>query len=457
MKKMKVLIVDDDHTIRRSLNRLIDKEGYKTIEAENGESALKMFRQHDPAVVFLDLKMPGMDGLAVLKAIKEIDEDVIVFIISAFGTFKDVVQAMKLGAFDYIQKPYQKDEIKICLFKASKALRLEKEVRHLRYKTRQLVDQSRIIVKSSNMRRIINVAKDVAKSIDTPVLIHGETGVGKEIIARVIHDNSPRNKGPFLTLNCGAIPKDLLESELFGYEKGAFTGAGSSKPGLFELAEEGTLLLDEIGELSLEGQVKLLRILENKTFLKIGGTAQKIANARILASTNKDLSKEIDRNNFREDLYYRLNVINIEVPPLRKRREDIIPLTKTFIEECNQRFNKRIKRIAPKAKEFLLSQSWRGNVRELKNLIERVTLLTDSEVLTFDSLAMNDPELYSADSLVIHLTEEGMNLDQINRRLIEKVLQITSGNQVKAAKILDVPRSTLRHKLKKYKIVSTHK
>ena len=401
--------------------------------------------------------MPGMDGLAVLKAIKEIDEDVIVFIISAFGTFKDVVQAMKLGAFDYIQKPYQIDEIKISLFKASKALRLEKEVRHLRYKTRQLVDQSRIIVKSSNMRRIINVAKDVAKSIDTPVLIHGETGVGKEIIARVIHDNSPRNKGPFLTLNCGAIPKDLLESELFGYEKGAFTGAGSSKPGLFELAEEGTLLLDEIGELSLEGQVKLLRILENKTFLKIGGTAQKIANARILASTNKDLSKEIDRNNFREDLYYRLNVINIEVPPLRKRREDIIPLTKTFIEECNQRFNKRIKRIAPKAKEFLLSQSWRGNVRELKNLIERVTLLTDSEVLTFDSLAMNDPELYSADSLVIHLTEEGMNLDQINRRLIEKVLQITSGNQVKAAKILDVPRSTLRHKLKKYKIVSTHK
>ena len=348
MKKMKVLIVDDDHTIRRSLNRLIDKEGYKTIEAENGESALKMFRQHDPAVVFLDLKMPGMDGLAVLKAIKEIDEDVIVFIISAFGTFKDVVQAMKLGAFDYIQKPYQKDEIKICLFKASKALRLEKEVRHLRYKTRQLVDQSRIIVKSSNMRRIINVAKDVAKSIDTPVLIHGETGVGKEIIARVIHDNSPRNKGPFLTLNCGAIPKDLLESELFGYEKGAFTGAGSSKPGLFELAEEGTLLLDEIGELSLEGQVKLLRILENKTFLKIGGTAQKIANARILASTNKDLSKEIDRNNFREDLYYRLNVINIEVPPLRKRREDIIPLTKTLSKNATNDLIKESKGLHPK-------------------------------------------------------------------------------------------------------------
>ncbi len=457
MKKMKVLIVDDDPTIRRSLNRLIDKEGYTPIEAENGEAALEMFCQHDPAVVFLDLKMPGMDGLAVLKAIKEIDQDIIVFIISAFGTFKDVVQAMKLGAFDYIQKPYQKDEIKISLFKASEALRLKKEVRHLRYKTSQLDDQSRIIVKSSNMRRIINVAKDVAKSVDTPVLVHGETGVGKEIVAHVIHDNSPRRKGPFLTLNCGAIPKDLLESELFGYEKGAFTGAGSSKPGLFELAEEGTLLLDEIGELSAEGQVKLLRVLENKTFLKIGGTAQKIANARILASTNKDLSKEIDRQSFREDLYYRLNVINIAVPPLRERREDIIPLTRAFMAECNQRFNKRIKRIAPKAKEFLLNQPWRGNVRELKNLIERVALLTDSEVLTFDSLAMNNPELSSADSFVIHLTAEGMNLDQFNRRLIEKVLQLSSGNQVKAAKILNVPRSTLRHKLKKYKIVSINR
>jgi len=300
------------------------------------------------------------------------------------------------------------------------------------------------------------VAKDVAQSVDTPVLIHGETGVGKEIIAQVIHDNSPRYKGPFLTLNCGAIPKDLLESELFGYEKGAFTGAGSSKPGLFELAEEGTLLLDEIGELSAEGQVKLLRVLENKTFIKIGGTTQKIANARILASTNKDLVKEIDRQSFREDLYYRLNVINIEVPPLKDRREDIIPLTQAFIAECNQRFNKRIERIAPKAREFLLNQPWRGNVRELKNLIERVALLTDSEVLTFDSLAVNNSEPYSTDSFVIHLTEEGMNLDQINRRLIEKVLQITSGNQVKAAKILDVPRSTLRHKLKKFKLKAEH-
>ena len=449
----KVLVVDDDAAVRSSLKRLIDREGYRTILSSTGETGLDVVNKENPEIVYLDLRLPGMDGLKTLKKLKEISPDIIVFLISAYGTFKDVVEAIKEGAFDFIPKPYNNDEIKISLLKAEEALKIKKEVRHLRYKTRQLTEPSRIIAKSLRMRHILEVAKDVAKSVDTPVLIHGETGVGKEVIAQIIHYGSPRRDGPFLILNCGAIPKDLLESELFGHEKGAFTNASSNKQGLFELAEEGTLLLDEIGELSSEGQVKLLRVLENKTFLKVGGTTQKTTNVRILATTNKKLLEEIERGNFREDLYYRLNVINIEVPPLRSRKEDIIPLSKYFIGEYNKKFKKKIKRISPKAKEFLLNQEWRGNVRELKNIIERIFLLTDHEALTIDSLTLNTHKGQNENSFVIDLSENGISLDEINKQLIEKVLKLSSGNQMKAAKILGLSRSTLRYRMKKYQIL----
>ena len=331
--KFKVLVVDDDPIIRSSLNRIIAKEGYAPILCGSGEEALDKVQNVAPDIVFLDLRLPGMDGLSTLRKIKAIDEDIIVILFSAYGTFETVVEAVKYGAFDYIQKPYKNEEIKINLNKAVETIRLKKEVTRLRYqnKSTNRYRFEQIIAKSDIMRDTIDKAVSAAKSSDTPVLIQGETGVGKEIVAHTIHHNSPRRGGPFLTLNCGAIPKDIMESELFGYEKGAFTGADRSKPGLFELAENGTLLLDEIGELSGQGQVKLLRVLENKTFFKVGGVAEKVSDVRIIASTNKLLEQELKKKRFREDLYFRLNVIKIIVPPLRERRDDIIPLAKYFI------------------------------------------------------------------------------------------------------------------------------
>ena len=453
--KVKVLIVDDDSRIRSSLERLISREGYQTLVAGSGEAALDIVQKEDPEIVFLDFRLPGIDGLTTLERIKKVDQDLVVFIMSAFGTIKDVVKAMKKGAFDYISKPYNNEEIKISLLKAEQALKVKKEIRHLRYKTNCLNGKREIVANSTKMHQILDLAKNVAKSADTPVLIQGETGVGKEVVAQIIHANSPRQDGPFLSLNCGAIPKELMESELFGYEKGAFTNASGSKQGLFELADNGTLVLDEIGELSGEGQVKLLRVLENKTFLKVGGISEKISNARIVASTNKDLKKEIERGTFRSDLYYRLSVIRIDVPPLRERKDDIIPMCRLFMEEFSKKFNKEIKRISPKAKEFLLCQEWKGNVRELKNLIERVFLLSTQDVINIDDISFNNQESDIDGSVIIDLSDEAASLDGINKLIIEKALKRSLGNQTKAAKMIGVTRSTLRYKMKKYNVVSS--
>lgn len=450
----KVLIVDDDSQILGSLKRLIERENYEALIADNGRSALQAIRKENPVIVFLDLKLPDLNGLSVLKKIKDINKDIIVILISAYGTFKDVVSAMQIGAFDYIPKPYNNDEIKICLIKAAKELKMRKDVRCLRYTKNQIAGPSQTIAKSAKMRLLLDVAIDVGKSSDTPVLILGETGVGKEIVANIIHANSPRRDEPFLTLNCGAITSSLFESELFGYEKGAFTNANTNKPGLIELADEGTLLLDEIGELSMEGQVKLLRILENKTYHKVGGTVQKRSNSRIIASTNKKLYEEIDKGTFREDLYYRLNVICLEIPPLRERKEDIIPLAKYFIQKYSIKFNKKTKRITPKAKEHLENHYWRGNVRELKNIIERCFLLNDRDVLTIDSLDLNPHNNKNKDAFIVNLLDDDINFHNINKRLIKKVLQLSSASQTKAARILGLSRGALRYRIKKYQILS---
>ena len=451
-RKNTILVVDDELSVRNSLKRVIDKQGYHTILAATGESALEKVRTKSPDIVYLDLRLPGMNGLETLKDIKAIDQDIIVFLISAYGTFKDVVEAMKLGAFDYIQKPFLNEAIKISLLKASEAIRTKKEVRHLRYKSDLSNREARIISKSIKMCKIFDIAKGAAKSPDTPVLIQGETGVGKEIVAQAIHYNSPRRNGPFLCLNCGAFPRELLESELFGYNKGAFTGASKNKAGLFELAEGGTLLLDEVGDLSHEGQVKLLRILENKTFFRIGDTAQRTSDARILASTNRDLEEAITTKSFREDLYYRLNVIKIRVPPLRERKSDIIPLAKYFIEEFRKKFKKQITGISPEVEQYLLSQEWRGNVRELRNFIERSVLLEDSDVIMFRGISLDSNRGYSQRTDAIQSDENNMNLDKIIKTSIEKALLMTEGNQLKAARILGVSRSTLRYKIKKHAI-----
>ncbi len=451
--KNKVLIVDDDQFIRNSLKRLIKKNGYEPVLSDCGKDALEKVKKFIPDIVFLDYRLPDMDGLDTMKKIREIAPEVIIFFFSAYGTIKTVVKAMQLGAFDYIQKPYRNEEILVCLLKAKEHRKLTKEVKHLRLRSQasNLCD-NHFITESEEIRRVFDMAKNVAKSTDTPVLIQGETGVGKEVVAHTIHYNSPRRNGPFLKLNCGAIPKDLLESELFGHEKGAFTGANHQKPGFFELSEGGTLLMDEIGELNMHAQVKLMRVLENKTFFKVGGTSQQISDTRIIASTNRDLAEEVKKGTFREDLYYRLNVIIIHVPSLKMRRSDIIPLAKYFMERFSLKFNKKINKISPAAQDMLLNHEWRGNVREIRNVMERVVLLAEKNTITPEMLSIDDRNSQSDSIVTINLSQRGMSMDEVKKLLIQKALQMSKGNQLKAARLLGLSRSSFRYGSSKYNI-----
>ncbi len=454
-EKMKptVLIVDDEPTIRNSLKRLIEKKNYEVVLSDCSTDALKKIKKIIPDIIFLDYKLPDMDGLETMEKIREMAPDVIIFFFSAFGTIKIVVKAMQLGAFDYIQKPYKNEEIFLALLKAEEHLKLTKEVKHLRHCAQALnMCGMHIIAESEEIRSVLEMAKNVAKSSDTPVLIQGETGVGKEVIAHTIHYNSPRSSGPFLKINCGAIPRELIESELFGHEKGAFTGAEHRKPGFFELSEGGTLLMDEVGELSMHAQVKLMRVLENKTFFKVGGSSQQRSDARIIASTNRDLAEEVKKGTFREDLYYRLNVIIIHVPSLHMRKDDIIPLAKYFMEIFNLKFNKKITRISRLAQDRLLYHEWRGNVRELRNVMERVVLLSEENTITPEMLAMDDRNSSSDNLVTINILQRGISMDEVKKLVMQKALEITKGNQLKAAKLLGLSRGSFRHGTSKYNL-----
>ena len=343
MEKIKVLIVDDELVIRNCLQRIVSDWGYETLLAESGEEALEKVRLGRPDIIFLDYRLGDLDGIEVLRRIKEEDEEVQVILLSAYGTFKIVVEAMKLGSFDYIQKPFQNEEIAFTLMKAKETLKLKKEVRKLRARSLKEYRCGQFVAESPEMKKVVDLAVTVGKSGDTQVLIEGETGVGKEHIVQLIHSHSGRADGPLITVNCGAFPKGLMESELFGYEKGAFTGAlNSGKAGFLESAEGGTLFLDEIAELTADEQVKILRILEGKNYFRVGGVKDRKVNARIISATNRNLREEVGHGRFREDLYYRLNVVSIKVPALRDRKSDIIPLTKVFIEDFNKKFNKKI-------------------------------------------------------------------------------------------------------------------
>ncbi len=451
--KNRVLVVDDDQLIRSSLKRLVIKSGYQAEVSDCGNDALKKVKENQYHIVFIDYRLPGMDGLETMKKILEILPEVVVIFFSAYGTIKTVVKAMQLGAFDYIQKPYNNDEILVILMRAKKHIKLTREVKHLKLRNQTAnLPCNNIVAESQEICRVLDMAKNISKSSDTPVLILGETGVGKEVIASTIHYNSPRRDGPFLKINCAAIPKDLLESELFGHEKGSFTGAEQKKPGFFELAEGGTLLLDEIGELSMHAQVKLMRVIENKTFFKVGGTSQEISDVRVIASTNRNLSEEVKKGNFREDLFYRLNVITIQVPSMKMRRSDIIPLTKFFMETFSTKFNKKVNRISQAAQDALINHEWRGNVREIKNIMERVVLLADKTTITPEMLLLEDHNPKSDSAFTINLFEDGISLDEITKRVIEKALRISKGNQLKAAKILGLSRSRLRYGINKYHI-----
>ncbi len=440
----KILIVDDEVSVRDSLQNWLKDIGYQVITASNGNEALHMTQKEKPDIVIADLVLPGMDGIELTKRIKELSPDIPVIIITAYGSITTAIAAIKEGAYDYIEKPFCPERVELLVQKLVEHRRLIKENVSLRQKLEDRYRFENIIAKSDQMQRIFEIVKIVAKSNAT-VLITGESGTGKELIARAIHNLSPRRDKPFVAVSCAALPETLLESELFGHEKGSFTGAITQKKGKFEYANKGTLFLDEIGEISLNTQVHLLRVIEEKEFTRVGGNEPIKVDVRIISATNKDLKKAVTQGQFREDLYYRLNVVTIDLPPLRERKEDIPLLAEHFLKKFSLENQKQIAGFSPEAKEFLLKYDWPGNVRELENAIERAVILAKDNLITLADLAYQN----------LPLTPIGSNksLKEIEKNHIWNVLNETKGNFSQAAKILGISRMTLYNKVKQYNLI----
>jgi DNA-binding NtrC family response regulator len=444
-KKARILVVDDEPAMREALYDWLKEDGYDVGLAEGGKEAVAMAGEKNWDVILLDLKMPGMDGLETLRRLKaeDVDTDAEILMMTAYATVDTAVQAMKEGAFDYLVKPFAPDEVEIQIKKIVAHRELVLENILLRQKLEERSEYDEIIGKSDSMQKVFNLISQVAPT-DSTVLITGESGTGKELIAQAIHGNSQRCYMPFIAVSCGALPDTLLGSELFGYEKGAFTGAEYTKKGRFELADNGTLFLDEIGDISLKTQIDLLRVLQQKAFRRLGGVEEIQVDVRILAATNRNLQKAISENKFREDLFYRLNVISIHVPPLRERKEDISLLVKAFIRKCSLEMNKEVVKIAPSALNILMDYDWPGNVRELENVIERALVIGRGYEIVSEDLPFPGKEFTTAvmpDSLKM-----------MEKMHIRKILKKTDWNISKTARLLEIDRQTLYNKLEKYKI-----
>ena len=442
-KKPRILVVDDEAAVRESLNDWLMEDDYEVGLAASGEDAVSMALEKSWDVILLDLKMPGMDGLETLKRLKKMMPEAEVLLMTAFATIDTAVQAMKEGAFDYLVKPFDPDEIEMHIKKIVEHKELVLENILLRKKLEEKYQYDEIIGKSGAMQEVFDLITRIAPT-DSTVLITGESGTGKELIAQAIHGNSNRCYMPFIAVSCGALPDSLLESELFGYEKGAFTGAEHTKKGRFEMADKGTIFLDEIGDISLKTQVDLLRVLQQKEFRRLGGEEVIKVDVRILAATNRDLQKAIRENRFREDLYYRLNVISIHVPPLREKKEDIPLLAETFIRRYCLEMNKEEVKIAPTALKLLLDYDWPGNVRELENVIERALVIGQGKEIAADDLPFSRKELVPE-----KLPKSLKIMEQMH---IERILEETDWNISRAARELDIDRQTLYNKIEKYKI-----
>ncbi len=457
MFRYKILIVDDDKLLQNSLKNVL-AERYDTLVVGKGEDALGLLRKDSVDLVLLDVRLPGQDGIETLKQIKALKRDLLVIMMTAYEDVKTVITSMKMGAYDYLVKPLEIEELEIIVEKALENLKLKKEVEELRQNYLKEFNVGNIIGESPAIKKAIEFANKVAKSYDTTVLIEGETGVGKEVIARTIQSRSARFNKPLVVINCGAISKDLVESEMFGYERGTFTGGlQEGKKGKLEMADGGTLFLDEISELLPSSQVKLLRFLEEKEFFPVGGTKKRKVDIRIIATTNKSLEQECRAGRFREDLYYRLNVAQITIPPLRERRVDIIPLTLFFMNSFNEKFGKNFCGISTAAREMLLNYPWRGNVRELRNAIERVILMEDGgdiqpAHLTFLGLAHPENRVQTPLEPGLQLPAAGLNLDALIKGLIMQALKQSNGNRTRAARSLGISRPTLIYRLAKYGI-----
>ena len=456
MRTKKILIIEDEANMRHMLEVLLGKSGYEVKTAANGQEGLDAIEKERFHFILCDIKMPLMDGMTFLKSAKEKLIDTTVIMMSAYGTVDTAIEAMKLGAYDYISKPFKTDEVLLTLKKAEERERLKSENLRLKdqiQRIEKIYNFSNIIAKSKEMQSVFDLIKKVA-DYKTTVLITGESGTGKELIARAIHFNGSRHNNALISINCGGIPETLLESELFGYKKGAFTDAWRDKTGRFEEAHNGTIFLDEIGELPLSLQVKLLRVLQEEEITPLGSTGIKKVDVRVIAATAKDLAEEIKKGQFREDLYYRINVVNIFLPPLRERVEDIPLLTENFVSLFNTKLKKNITGISSKVMEQFMTYPWPGNVRELENVIERSILLAPGNTLEMSDLP---PTLNPDLSPTSALTPEGISSIKeasriVEKELIERALSKTGGNRTKSAKILEISRPILISKIKEYQL-----
>ncbi len=449
----RVLVVDDEENIRLVLRTLLRKHGYEVEVADNGETALGLVESFGPDVILTDVRMPKMGGMDLLATLRAKQSSATVIVMSAYGNVDLALEAMKAGAYDYVGKPFKPDEIVLALRKAEERESLRRENRSLREQIRNEQKYESILAKSQEMQ---DVFKTISKIADykTTVLVTGESGVGKELVARALHARSSRKNHAFVGVNCGAIPENLLESELFGHKKGAFTDASADRRGLFEEASGGTLLLDEIGELPLSLQVKLLRVLQEETIRRLGDSKDVKVDVRIVAATHRDLAAEVKAGRFREDLYYRINVLPVMIPPLRGRKDDIPLLVDHFVTRNNVRLGTNIRGVSPEARKFLLEYSWPGNVRELENTIERAMVLAEGEILEAADLPERlrdtlDPVQAQLASGELSIKKTSAAVEEI---LIRRALQKTKGNRTRAAEVLEISHRALLYKIKDYKI-----
>jgi len=455
--RFKVLIAEDESRMREVITMLLSELPLQFIEAGDGEEAIDLFDHDTFSLVITDIKLPKVNGMEILRHVKEKDPELPVIVITAFGSIENAVDSIRLGAFDYVTKPFKEDRLCACVEKALKIIRLTSEVRYLRREIEGKYNFDNIIGNSPEICDVLRLAGEVAKT-DTTVLVTGESGTGKELISKAIHFNSTRASGPFLPVNCAAIPSTLLEAELFGYEEGAFTGACRSQKGKFELASGGTLFLDEIADIGPDVQVKLLRAVEERQIQRLGGSKTIEVNIRIIAATNKNLEKLVGKRLFREDLYYRIDVFPLRIPPLRERREDIGTLFDYFIREFSSAFGRKPPKLSDKVRSLVVDHPWKGNIRELKNVIERAMILCKGDQITADHLILQESAgdwLAHMDiNKVVHylMDNSGIDIVDLETRFVRHAMKVSDNNVSKAARLLRLSRPTLRYRLEKYNL-----
>ncbi len=449
---IQVLIIEDEKLIRWSLRQKLEQKGYQVTEAERGRTGLDYIESRQFDLIMLDHKLPDVTGLEILRRLRESDQNVVVIMMTAYSRIEDAVEAIKLGAYDYVPKPFQMDLLLLTIEKALETTQLRREVWELRRHLQHEYGFDRIIGKDPSMLRLFDVVNEIAQSSATTVFLRGETGTGKDLFAKVIHYNSDRAPKPFMNITCTAISESLLESELFGHERGAFTDARSQKKGLFELADGGTVFLDEVGDMPASLQGKLLRFLEDRTFRRVGGTEEIRVDVRILAATNRDIEKAVEEGAFRRDLLYRLNVVPIDLPPLHERGDDLRLLAQYYVANFATEFKKEITKISKTAHDKLSAYHWPGNVRELRNVCERAVLLCKGPTIDADDIVLGrmGPAATETEIQSLKLPPGGIDFESFERQLLQQALSRAGNNQTKAAKLLKLSRDTFRYRLEKH-------